>query len=194
MAVVSEVAMADEEDSGEDAVIVDLVGPVEVSATKEVGAALVDKRRQMPPRDQGVAEVEDLVAADMTAVPRVATVSLSSPETDMATGTGETGTAMATAVIVTVTVIETAIATVTVTASAIGMGAGMMGDERGITKTTHTMTPAQRDDTEHPSYSRRFCQPSMTVCWWVSLVESLSLLLSSLHHALGKTDPTSTAP
>ncbi|KAL4939722.1 hypothetical protein BDV06DRAFT_32834 [Aspergillus oleicola] len=138
--------MALVEDSREDSVvIVDLVVPEEVSDTKAAATDSVDKRRQMPRPDQGVAEVEALEAGQtaMGAVPRVATVNPFSPETDMATATGETETAMVTAGTVTETGI--AIATAIATASAIGTE---IQDERGTMTTTHTMTPVRSGATE----------------------------------------------
>lgn len=136
----SEVAMVVEEASEDPATIA--MDPVEALDTKEVGADSVDSRRQTPHRDPEVDEVEDMeVALTATVAPLVATVNLSDPGIAM---TGVTAIEMATAE----TETETATGIAIETASAIGTEAEMTEDERGIMKTTHTMTRVLNGDIE----------------------------------------------
>jgi hypothetical protein len=155
MAVGSVVASVAEEDLGAvSAAIVDSEDPVAGSVTKEVAAASVDKRRQMPlqAREVGAMLVSEVVG--LTAIPEealAATVSPSGLGTAMAIVIGGTVIAMATAA---ETVTETAIDTVTVTESVTGMADERTRDGSDTMKTTHTMTRVPSDDTKHQPFDR----------------------------------------
>jgi hypothetical protein len=155
MAVGSAVASVAEEDLGAgSAVIVDLEDPVAGLVTKEVAAASVDKRRQMPlqAREAGAMLVSEVVG--LTAIPEEAQVAIVSPSglgTAMAIVIGGTVIAMAT---VAETVTETAIDTVTVTESVTGMADERIRDGSDTMKTTHTMTRVPNDDTKHLPFDR----------------------------------------
>lgn len=167
MVVDSVVGSAAEVVSREDsAVIVDLVGPVEVSDTKVVATDSVEVDR-LPPTPLQVREADaavdsvvvPLAAADLSVNPAAlpaATENPSGPGTGLATAIVETGIGTAT-VTVTGTVTGIAIATVTGTVNATAIV--VTGTEAGATTTggsdtmkmIRMMTPVPKEDTERLS-------------------------------------------